>query len=102
MRHAVQRLLDDHEAMLMAVISFGELRYRLADYAAAEALFTEGLELCQRVWGEADFRTASTMNGLAFALLQRGKIAEAQPLMERSIELGEQRSPRTSLSSSIC
>lgn len=78
----------DDEAMLTAVTALGELRYRLADYAAADKLFAESLEICQRAWGDADFRTASAMNSLAFLRLQQGKIAEAQPLMERSIELG--------------
>lgn len=85
---ALMRASDaDDAAMFPALTALGELRYRTADYDAADKLLSEALEASRHAWGENDSRTASAMNTLAFLRLQQGRISEARPLMERSIEI---------------
>jgi len=74
------------EAELRSTI--GEVYYAIGDYAKAEAMAREALDLWKKVLGPNHAKLASALNKLAEALLQRGKDAEAEALLRDALALG--------------
>ncbi len=57
------------------------------DYARAEALNTQVLEVSRRVLGESDRVTLATMNNLAAVLTREAKFSQAEEIYRRLIEI---------------
>jgi serine/threonine-protein kinase len=57
------------------------------DAAAAEAPARAALDLCQKLFPEADPRFAMALDTLARVLQALGRLDEAEPLLERSLEI---------------
>jgi eukaryotic-like serine/threonine-protein kinase len=59
---------------------------RQKDYAAAEPILREALELNRRTKGEDHPSTVGSINNLASMLMEMNKLAEAEPLARESLE----------------
>lgn len=81
-----------HDATLSLVSPCGgrdlaKFLYRRKDYAAAEKLFAETLELHSNALGPTHRRTLFTMRDLACVIQSQGRPADAEPLYRQALEL---------------
>lgn len=66
----------------------GLVAFQLRDYGKAEESFQAALKEAEK-FGKNDSRLATTLNHLALARKAQGKYAEAEPLLERALEIRE-------------
>jgi tetratricopeptide (TPR) repeat protein len=67
--------------------SLAGLCFREGDYAKAEAVYKEALELQRRVLGEERLDTLNSMSNLARVYVSEGQYAKAEPLYTKAVEL---------------
>jgi tetratricopeptide (TPR) repeat protein len=70
-------------------IALGRLRENQANYPAAEHWHRHGLELCDQRHGPDHPATSPALNNLAALLQATNRLAEAEPLMARVVEIFE-------------
>jgi tetratricopeptide (TPR) repeat protein len=73
-------------------MSLGDLAglYRdIRDYAKAEALYLEALEISQKVLGQEHPYIATILNNLAFVYHSQGEDAKAEPLSRDALEISQ-------------
>ena len=67
--------------------SGGALSSVIGDYAKAEPLYKEALEICQKVLGREHPDTATSLNNLAGLYMAMGDYAKAEPLFKEALEI---------------
>jgi serine/threonine protein kinase len=85
---AVLRGHPESDALARVLTNLGFLRYQRMDYAQAEALFREALEVQTRVSGADHPLSLTTLNNLANAVSQQARFSDAEALFRRTVDDG--------------
>jgi|GEM_PF-1008801 len=76
--------------VLVWLFELAELHQIFNDYAEAEKLYRDALQLSEQMYGVKTSESATALNNLAQLLQATNRLSEAEPLMQRVLAIDEQ------------
>ena len=85
----MEQFKDSKDNLIMALTALADLYRQEGEYAKGERLSARGLELAEAAYGKEDARTAPMVALRGGLLADSGKLAEAEPYLNRALAIYE-------------